>query len=513
MKTRLSLERILGPSGADITAAMKAGLRLPGGAGSARIAASRSAGPIRSIPAFRPIDKSALQDSFGGNQAGPSDDFLVGRGLFYLTEQRKLFLDCTSGHYQMLWGYNHPELCAAITAASRAGVIWDNHSNIPQSPLKWLAHRLVEPGQCARRTGPARHRPAGRLHRIRGLRGGAEDPAARVRADAGQENARRSLSCWTATITAPTCCPSSCAACGRAWRRVSRWSTLQPNDPRSLAKTFRKHGSRMAGFWAEPVMMNREAIAVDPDYLQLAQRCCREAGALLCLDEIQTGFWQPEVFEFRALGLQPDLVVLGKGLTAGFHPLSGVLLRHRHDVLEQYDAISTNGSAALPAFVALCSLELIQERARDRFARSAGASRKDSRRWPLSFPSVLQAAHGRGYLAGLKFHQVEDAKRFQRLLLAEGCGPACTRTMKAIARCSRNWDCWPTRPSWISCSPASGSCSRKAHHECRSATQSRFARPDAGAVRNAGAGAARVTRSLAAPGLDPRAAAARRRAV
>ena len=33
---------------------------------------------------------------------------------------------------------------------------------------------------------------------------------------------------------------------------------------------------------------------------------------------------------------------------------------------------------------------------------------------------MLEAAHGRGYLAGLKFHQVEDAKRFQRLLLAEG---------------------------------------------------------------------------------------------
>ena len=83
----------------------------------------------------------------------------------------------------------------------------------------------------------------------------------------------------------------------------------------------------------------------------------------MCLDEIQTGFWQPEVFEFRTLGLQPDLVVLGKGMTCGFHPLSGVLMRSRHDVLEQYDAISTNGSAALPAFVALCSLEMIQEQA------------------------------------------------------------------------------------------------------------------------------------------------------
>ena len=96
-------------------------------------------------------------------------------------------------------------------------------------------------------------------------------------------------------------------------------------------------------------MMNREAIAVDPDYLRLAQRWCRETGALMCVDEIQTGFWQPEIFEYRRLGLQPDLVILGKGMTAGYHPLAGVLLRSRHDLLEQYDAISTNGSAAMPA--------------------------------------------------------------------------------------------------------------------------------------------------------------------
>ena len=194
---------------------------------------------------------------------------------------------------------------------------------------------------------------------------------------------------------------------------------LQPNDRPALEAAFREHGSRVAGFWAEPVMMNREAIALDADYLQLAQRCCREVGALLCLDEIQTGFWRPEIFEYRAMGLQPDLVVLGKGMTAGFHPLSGVLFHHRHDVLEQYDAISTNGSAALPAFVALCSLELIAQRAPQ--IRAIGQRIQDGfQTLAAEFPGVIHAAHGRGYLAGLKFHEVEDAKRFQRLLLADG---------------------------------------------------------------------------------------------
>ena len=83
------------------------------------------------------------------------------------------------------------------------------------------------------------------------------------------------------------------------------------------------------------------------------------------------------------------------------------------------DAISTNGSAALPAFVALSSLELIRERA----AQIRAIGRRIQRGFQalaLNFRRMLQAAHGRGYLAGLKFRQVEEAKQFQRRLLADG---------------------------------------------------------------------------------------------
>ncbi len=373
---------------------------------------------VRSVPAFRPIDKSALQDSFGGSQQGPSDDFLVGRGLFYLTEQRKLFLDCTAGHYQMLWGYNHPALCAAVTAASRAGVVWDNHSNIPQSPLKWLAHRLVEFGNA-----PGTTDPLDTVHL--GVCTGSVACAAALKiqlcvfARTRDKKTTPIIVVLEGNYHGSDMLPQFMRGMWPGLTPRFKVITLQPNDARSLEKTFRTYGGRIAGFWAEPVMMNREAIAVERDYLQLAQQCCRASGALMCLDEIQTGFWQPDVLEYRTLGLEPDLVVLGKGLTAGFHPLSGVLMHQRDDVLEQYDAISTNGSAAMPAFVALCSLDLIQRHAAR--IRALGQYIEDGfASLVADFPQVLQAAHGRGYLAGLKFHQVEDALGFQRRLLDEG---------------------------------------------------------------------------------------------
>ena len=118
---------------------------VPGRPQHRRAAGAGGAGQrIESIPTFAAVGKGALQDSFGGSEAGPTDDLLVGRGMFYITEQGRLCLDCTSGHYQMLWGYNDPQLCRAVEQAVRAGIVWDNHCQLPQSPVKALARRLVE---------------------------------------------------------------------------------------------------------------------------------------------------------------------------------------------------------------------------------------------------------------------------------------------------------------------------------------------------------------------------------
>src|SRR5678815_571410 len=130
MNTELALAKILGPDGPQISAAMRAGLNFLDRHNAAQLL-TKVGETVNGIVPFTAIDKSALQDSYGGNKTGPSDDYLVGRGLFYVNEQRRLFLDCTSGHYQMLWGYNHPALCEAVEAATREGVVWDNHSNIP----------------------------------------------------------------------------------------------------------------------------------------------------------------------------------------------------------------------------------------------------------------------------------------------------------------------------------------------------------------------------------------------
>jgi acetylornithine/LysW-gamma-L-lysine aminotransferase len=56
-----------------------------------------------------------------------------------------------------------------------------------------------------------------------------------------------------------------------------------------------------------------------PEFLHAAQRLCRERGALLIIDEIQTGFGRTgRWFACEHFDLQPDMLTLAKGIGAGF---------------------------------------------------------------------------------------------------------------------------------------------------------------------------------------------------
>ncbi len=380
---------------------------------------------IDSVPVAEFPDKRWFQKSYGRAVTDKPEDLLVGRGLFYLTEQRQLFLDCTGGHYQMIWGYEQPELTAALLDGIQRGIIWDNHSNIPSAPVKRLAGRLVE----------------------------VANPGADL--TALQEDDERLNTVLTGCATGTVACGAGMkmqllhyeqnkSACGVpvfvtmdgnyhgsdifAQRLRGMWPQyftnlevvmVQPNDGEELERVFGEYGERIAGFWAEPVLMNREAILLEPEYLQLARRLCDATGALMAMDEIQTCFWFPEIMMFHRFDIVPDLVILGKGMTAGFHPLAAVVYKGKYDVLAQYDAVSTNGNAALPAYLALANIALVR-RDGDRIASAGEYYHGKMTELAGQFSDVLVGARGIGHMTGLKFQRVEDAMAFHRAAVAGG---------------------------------------------------------------------------------------------
>jgi LysW-gamma-L-lysine/LysW-L-ornithine aminotransferase len=99
----------------------------------------------------------------------------------------------------------------------------------------------------------------------------------------------------------------------------------------------------------------------DPAYLQMAQELCRQRGALLILDEVQTGFGRTgKLFAHQHYGLEPDLLCLAKSIAGGL-PMGATLIHARHGSLPQSVHGSTFGGNPLACAASLASLSYIEE--------------------------------------------------------------------------------------------------------------------------------------------------------
>ncbi|MFH1670406.1 MAG: aminotransferase class III-fold pyridoxal phosphate-dependent enzyme [Patescibacteria group bacterium] len=112
---------------------------------------------------------------------------------------------------------------------------------------------------------------------------------------------------------------------------VTEFEKNQPQQKHiSLAEAIEQFGSQIAAIIVEPLHGAGGIIPIHPSALQEIQHLCSEHGYLLIVDEVATGFYRAGgKFHYQDLDLQPDMLVLGKGISAGYLPLSAVLIHPR----------------------------------------------------------------------------------------------------------------------------------------------------------------------------------------
>ncbi|HEV3333200.1 MAG TPA: adenosylmethionine--8-amino-7-oxononanoate transaminase [Bryobacteraceae bacterium] len=90
-----------------------------------------------------------------------------------------------------------------------------------------------------------------------------------------------------------------------------------------LEQRLRDGGDSIAGVLLEPMLQAAGGMIVWPaEFLAGARRLCDQYGTLLIADEVLTGFGRTgRMFACEHAGVQPDLVCLSKGLTAGYLPM------------------------------------------------------------------------------------------------------------------------------------------------------------------------------------------------
>ena len=425
----ISIESLAGPLGAGVCRAMAEAKAFLDHHGNSELLGLVGQ-TVQDVGLKRTINKAVMQKSYGGGTLAETDDLLAGRGLFYLTEQGKLFLDCTAGHYQMSWGYDHPVLTQVIRDGLAAGIVPDNHSNIPQWPVKRLAQKLVEaanPDMPELREGDFSKvmESKTRLNTVLlGIATGSVACEAALKIMLmHHERAKRPqppvFIVLDGNYHGTGFFSQNLRGMWGSYIRNLEVVAVQPNDGDELESIIARYGDRIAGFWAEPIMMNREAIRVEPEYLQFAQKLVRRVEALMVIDEIQTGFWTPDLFMYKQCGIVPDIVVVGKGMSAGVHPLSSIIYRRDLDMLAQYDAISTNGNAPLAALVALANIELLQRHGPE-INSTQNYYYKKLCELAAAFPDRIVAVHGHQAMTGLKFRDVDDAIAFHKKCVESG---------------------------------------------------------------------------------------------
>ena len=104
-----------------------------------------------------------------------------------------------------------------------------------------------------------------------------------------------------------------------------------PFDPtpyrRELEALYAQFGRRIGTLITEPYLGGGGSYHPPREYLQLLQSFCREHDIVFILDEVQANFGRTrDLFAFVTYGLEPDMVVLGKGLGNGV-PVAAVVGR------------------------------------------------------------------------------------------------------------------------------------------------------------------------------------------
>ena len=112
----------------------------------------------------------------------------------------------------------------------------------------------------------------------------------------------------------------------------------------------------------EPVLGESGVYPATKEYLAAARELCDANGALLMLDEVQTGLGRTgRMFAYEHFGIEPDVITLAKGLGAGV-PIGAMLAREpAASAFEPGDHASTFGGSALPAAAALAVLDVMEE--------------------------------------------------------------------------------------------------------------------------------------------------------
>jgi len=189
-----------------------------------------------------------------------------------------------------------------------------------------------------------------------------------------------------------------------------------------LAAAERAIDAETAAFIVEPVQ-GEGGVNVPPEgYLRGLRELCDKSGALLILDEIQTGIGRTgRMFALEHDEVVPDVLALGKGLGGGFPVGAFMCTEAVAATVKPGDHGGTYVGNPLACAAASAVLEVVQEEKLAERAAKVGARVSGRlRAFAEANPGVTRGVRGRGLLIGLVLADLEAAAALSKRALAAG---------------------------------------------------------------------------------------------
>ncbi len=214
------------------------------------------------------------------------------------------------------------------------------------------------------------------------------------------------------------------------------------NDLAALKKAV---GERTCAVILEPILGESGVYPASDSYLKGAEELCRRHGALLILDEVQTGMGRTgEFFAHTRYGVKPDIVTIAKGLAGGV-PIGAMLAREpAASSFSPSDHATTFGGSPLPAAAAVAALTALKEEGLMENARKMGEYFQQGLRKLQAKQPLIKEVRGKGLMIGLEFNSpIATAVRkacLARGVLINAVGDSILRILPALVITSAQID-------------------------------------------------------------------------
>ena len=172
----------------------------------------------------------------------------------------------------------------------------------------------------------------------------------------------------------------------------------------------------------EPIQGEGGVIIPDTGYLKKVRELCDKYNVLLITDEVQTGLGRTgKLMAYQWEGVKPDIVTLGKAISGGVTPVSGIVANNFiMDTIKPGDHGSTYGGNPLGMAVARTAVEVIVEEGMVENSLKMGALLENKLR-AINSPCVIDV-RAKGLFCGMEFnHDLKyDGNHFAKILMKNG---------------------------------------------------------------------------------------------